>query len=54
MKTKETKVDEDVKSVNEPEAAQTEMVVKKKLDIFNLFYSGASDATWGTYAVFIK
>jgi len=42
MKTKETKVDEDVKSVNEPEAAQTEMVVKKKLDIFNLFYSGAA------------
>ena len=42
MKTKETKVAEDVKSVNEPEAAQTEMVVKKKLDIFNLFYSGAA------------
>jgi hypothetical protein len=42
MKTKTTKVDDAMNSGKEPAEAQTEMVVKKKLDIFNLFYSGAA------------
>lgn len=42
MKTNTTKVEAEVISGNEPVEAQSEMVVKKKLDIFNLFYSGAA------------
>jgi len=42
MKTNTTKVEDAKISGNEPVEAQTEMVVKKKLDIFNLFYSGAA------------
>jgi len=42
MKKNEAKVEEALIDGNEPEEAQTEMVIKKKLDIFNLFYSGAA------------
>ena len=42
MKKNKAKLDETVVSGNEPNGAQSEMVVKKKLDIFNLFYSGAA------------
>jgi hypothetical protein len=42
MKTNATKVEDAIIAGTEPVEAQTEMVVKKKLDIFNLFYSGAA------------
>lgn len=42
MKKNKTKVEEAEIAGNIPEEAQTEMVIKKKLDIFNLFYSGAA------------
>lgn len=42
MKKNKDQVEEALIAGNEPEEAQTEMVIKKKLDIFNLFYSGAA------------
>jgi len=42
MKKDKTKVEEAEIAGNIPEEAQSEMVIKKKLDIFNLFYSGAA------------
>jgi hypothetical protein len=42
MKKNKTKVEEAEIAGNLPVEAQSEMVVKKKLDIFNLFYSGAA------------
>jgi hypothetical protein len=42
MKNNKTKVEEAELAGNSPAEAQSEMVVKKKLDIFNLFYSGAA------------
>jgi hypothetical protein len=42
MKTNKDQVEDAVIAGKEPEEAQSEMVVKKKLDIFNLFYSGAA------------
>jgi len=42
MKKNKDQVEEALIAGNEPEEAQSEMVIKKKLDIFNLFYSGAA------------
>ena len=42
MKKNKSKVEEAEIAGSIPEEAQTEMVIKKKLDIFNLFYSGAA------------
>jgi uncharacterized membrane protein YdbT with pleckstrin-like domain len=42
MKKNKDQVEEALIAGNEPEEAQSEMIVKKKLDIFNLFYSGAA------------
>ena len=42
MKTNKDQLEDAVIAGKEPEVAQSEMVVKKKLDIFNLFYSGAA------------
>ena len=42
MKNNKSKVEEAELAGNSPAEAQSEMVVKKKLDIFNLFYSGAA------------
>ena len=42
MKKNKDQVEEALIDGNEPEEAQSEMVIKKKLDIFNLFYSGAA------------
>jgi len=42
MKKNKAKVEEALIDGNEPKEAQDEMVIKKKLDIFNLFYSGAA------------
>ena len=42
MKKNKDQVEEALIDGNEPKEAQTEMVIKKKLDIFNLFYSGAA------------
>ena len=42
MKKNKAKVEEALIDGNEPKEAQDEMIVKKRLDIFNLFYSGAA------------
>lgn len=42
MKKNKDQVEDAVIDGNEPKEAQSEMIVKKKLDIFNLFYSGAA------------
>ena len=42
MKKNKDQVEDALIDGKEPEEAQSEMVVKKKLDIFNLFYSGAA------------
>jgi hypothetical protein len=42
MKKNKDQVEDALIDGNEPKEAQTEMVIKKKLDIFNLFYSGAA------------
>jgi len=42
MKKNKDQVEDALIDGNEPKEAQSEMVVKKKLDIFNLFYSGAA------------
>jgi len=42
MKKNKDQVEEALIDGNEPKEAQSEMIVKKKLDIFNLFYSGAA------------
>ena len=42
MKKNKAKVEDALIDGNEPKEAQDEMIVKKRLDIFNLFYSGAA------------
>ena len=42
MKKNKDQVEDALINGKEPVEAQSEMVVKKKLDIFNLFYSGAA------------
>ena len=42
MKKNKDQVEDALIDGKEPEEAQSEMIVKKKLDIFNLFYSGAA------------
>ena len=42
MKKNKDQVEDALIDGKEPEEVQSEMVVKKKLDIFNLFYSGAA------------